>query len=328
MTVPLLLDTDIGTDIDDAVALAVALSSPTFRLAGVTTVYVDAPLRARLARRLLELAGAPDVPVWVGESVPVRPRPELATEGVWEWHEGRGVLYDETSVEEREYHEGRRPRARPYSRADGVEGPARMAQLARDRPGLAVVCVAPLTNVAAALARYPDFEDTVGTVTVMGGCFRPGVAVPQLEHNFGADPGATEAVFRSSLPLTVVGFDATEACYLVRDEAASICDGQTGYSAAMSRLIDVYFDVKDRWRTAMHDPIAVGIGEDPGLGVVEETAVFVDPATGATSLQPFPGAVMRTVSLLRRVSPERGEAFLRDRLRLSCARAPGKAGTA
>jgi purine nucleosidase len=318
VTVPLVLDTDIGTDIDDAVALAAAVASPTFRLVGITTVYVDAPLRARLARRLLELAGVAEVPVWAGESVPLRPRPDLASAGVWEWHEGRGVLYDDISVEEREYRAGRRGRARPYSRAPGDDAPARLAQLARDHPGLVVVSVAPLTNVAAALDRHPDFESAVGLVTVMGGCFRPGAATPQLEHNFGADPGATERVLRSSLPLTVVGFDATESCYLVRDDAAVACDGQSPYAAAMSRLIDVYFDVKGRWRTAMHDPIAVGISEDPTLGEIEETEVFADPTTGETSLQPFPGAVGRRLSLLRRVPPERGAAFVRDRLRAAC----------
>jgi purine nucleosidase len=224
-------------------------------------------------------------------------------------------------VEEREYRAGRRARTRPYSAEGGDDAPARLSRLARDHPGLAVVSVGPLTNLAVALDRDPDFESTVGSVTVMGGCFRRDATTPQLEHNFGADPGATERVLRSSLPLTVVGYDATESCYLARHDATAACDGETPYGAAMGRLIDVYFDVKSRWRTAMHDPIAVGIGEDASLGELDETDVFADPTTGETSLAPFANAISRTVSLLRRLQPGRGEAFVRDRLRAACAAA-------
>ena len=313
---PVALDTDIGTDIDDVVALAAVLGSPSLELVGITTVYVDAALRARIARRVLDLAGVADVPVWPGRSVPVRPLASLTEQGVWEWHEGRGLLYDEISPEELEYRAGKRQRLRTY---DGDEdGPARLAALAHAHPGLSLVCIGPLTNLATALQRYPEFERSVGSVTVMGGCFRPEEARPQFEHNFAADPGATEAVFRSSLRLTVVGFDATESCYLVRDRVLPLCDSNTELSVALRRLIDIYFDVKARWRTSMHDPLAVAVAEDPTIGVIEETDVFVDTLTGDTSLAPFPGAVTRTVSLVGKVWPERGEAFVYDRLRSAC----------
>lgn len=316
--VPLVLDTDIGTDIDDTVALAAALGSPTLRLVGISTVYVDAPLRARIAGRLLELAGVDDVAVWAGESVPVRTVPALAEQGIWEWHEGRGILYDHISPEEQEYIDGRRPRARSYENREPADAPERLARLAADHANLVVVCIGPLTNIATALARYPEVERSIGTVTIMGGCFRPGVPEPQFEHNLAADPGATEIVFRSSLPLTVVGFDATESCYLVRDRVSPLCGSHTPFSAALNRLIDVYFDVKGRWRTSMHDPLAVAVSEDPEVGVLETTDVFVDPATGNTSLDPFAGCITKRVSLLKSVWPERGESFVYERLHLAC----------
>src|SRR5687768_10697814 len=66
--VPVLLDTDIGTDIDDAYALAQVLHSPELKLLGVTTVSGDAVARARLAAKLLAVAGRAEVPVYAGTS--------------------------------------------------------------------------------------------------------------------------------------------------------------------------------------------------------------------------------------------------------------------
>src|SRR4051812_26483054 len=90
----LLLDTDIGTDVDDALALALAATSADAQLVGVTTVHADAPLRARLATRLLQLAGRGDVPVVAGASRPLKsPLPASFHWNPVLWgHEGVGVL--------------------------------------------------------------------------------------------------------------------------------------------------------------------------------------------------------------------------------------------
>lgn len=66
--VPVLFDTDIGTDIDDAYALAQILHSPELKLLGVTTVSGDAVARAHLAAKLLTVAGRPEIPVYAGTS--------------------------------------------------------------------------------------------------------------------------------------------------------------------------------------------------------------------------------------------------------------------
>src|SRR5512141_2079157 len=68
-----ILDTDIGTDIDDAWALGYALKSPTFELLGVTVTDADTPARARLACKLLQRLGRTDVPVAVGRRTPAVP---------------------------------------------------------------------------------------------------------------------------------------------------------------------------------------------------------------------------------------------------------------
>ena len=67
----IILDTDIGDDIDDALALAVILNSPEYDLRGVTTVFRNAPRRVALVRRMLELWECSDVPVAAGASAPL-----------------------------------------------------------------------------------------------------------------------------------------------------------------------------------------------------------------------------------------------------------------
>ncbi len=70
--IPVLFDTDLGTDIDDAYALAQVLLSPELKLLGVTTVSGDAVARARLAAKLLAVAGRPEIPVYAGTGTPPR----------------------------------------------------------------------------------------------------------------------------------------------------------------------------------------------------------------------------------------------------------------
>src|SRR5690606_24072096 len=91
---PLLFDTDIGTDVDDCLALAVLLGSPEIDLLGVTTVYGDVALRARMVRKLLDLAGRDDVPVLVGDGAPLMRNRHV----YWPGHEGVGLLAEDDTA--------------------------------------------------------------------------------------------------------------------------------------------------------------------------------------------------------------------------------------
>ncbi|HLZ07252.1 MAG TPA: nucleoside hydrolase, partial [Chloroflexota bacterium] len=88
MAIRVILDTDIGTDVDDCLALAFLLSSPEIQLDAVTCVYGDVLLRGRMARKLLRLAGRADVPVSLGVGKPLLGRVPV----YWGGHEGIGLL--------------------------------------------------------------------------------------------------------------------------------------------------------------------------------------------------------------------------------------------
>src|SRR5262245_55208559 len=88
MPVPVILDTDIGTDVDDCLALGLLLGSPELDPFGITCVYGDVELRARMVHRLLDLGGRPDVPVRLGARQPLLGRRPV----YWAGHEGEGLL--------------------------------------------------------------------------------------------------------------------------------------------------------------------------------------------------------------------------------------------
>src|SRR5262245_18393688 len=146
----IVLDTDIGTDVDDALALALALASPEIELVAVTTVAGDTMRRGRIAARLLALGGRGDVPVHAGCER------ALSVPGGFAWfgHEGDGIL------------DGSRD---PVSTEPAVDALLRLFG-----PGdeLELVAIGPLTNVAVALERDPGFARRVARLTVMGGWLR------------------------------------------------------------------------------------------------------------------------------------------------------------
>ena len=191
----LILDTDIGTDVDDCLALAVILGSPELQLEGVTCVYGDVQLRARMVLELLRLAGRDDVPVMLGVELPLlRRRPVF-----WPGHEGKGLLETaEATVAPAPEH------AVDYLVRTIMENPGEIHLLA----------VGPLTNVALAMQREPRLAERLGHLTIMGGAGRgPGqYGLPSAEHNVKCDPEAAHVV--------LIGGGADDAGAARRDDAS------------------------------------------------------------------------------------------------------------
>jgi purine nucleosidase len=259
----IIFDTDIGTDVDDAMALALAALSPELDLLGVTTVHADAPLRARIARRILALAGRGDVPVVAGASLPL----QMPLPPNFHWmphlrgHEGHGILNDDELA----------PTADLSVTQDDA---ARfIIDTARAQPGtVSLVAVGGLTNVARALQLEPKLADWLHDITLMGGM----VAQPHnnwhpmLETNLNCDPLATQIVFGAGVPLTVVPIEVTTQVYLTADQRADMrtwgspladtlvtlmeqmLEGMATLSSEVGMTEDIY-----QGRTYLHDPLAV-----------------------------------------------------------------------
>ena len=151
MTQRIVLDTDMGSDVDDALCLALALASPEIELSAVTNVGRESRLRAQVSRKLLELAGYAGIPVHAGCRVPV-----LAGETFnWFGHEGLGIL--DPSEEP------------PLESEHAVDALLRLFDEGND---LELVAIGPLTNIAVALMKDPDLAGRVRRLTIMGGHVR------------------------------------------------------------------------------------------------------------------------------------------------------------
>ncbi|MFG1704371.1 nucleoside hydrolase [Nonomuraea sp. M3C6] len=228
-TVRVIFDTDIGSDVDDALALAVLLGSPEVDLLGCTTVYGDTLLRARLAKRLVRLADR-SLTVVPGAAKTLTDRPVW-----WAGHEGR--LFADLDTEE----------------VDAGDAVSYLVEEVSRAPGqVNVVAVGPLTNIARAMTVSPTFARDVRHLWIMGGRFDD--AKP--EHNLKCDPEAAAIVFDSGAPITVTGLEITTTVRLDGADVSAIA-GAGALGEALKAEIEQWWRFwKAEWNSP-HDPITV-----------------------------------------------------------------------
>ncbi len=191
----LLIDTDTASD--DAVALIMALQSPDVDVLAITTVAGNVAVEqaTRNALYVAQLCGS-NVPIYMGSA-----RPLLREYVNAEWFHGRDGLGDHN------YPAPRRS-AEPVHAVDAI------IQTIDANPGIVVVTLGPLTNLALAIARNPALVQNVSRFIIMGGnpCCE-GNVTPAAEYNIFVDPEAARIVMRSGLPIELVGW------HLCRGEA-------------------------------------------------------------------------------------------------------------
>lgn len=272
-----LLDTDVGTDVDDALAIAYLASRPDAELIGVTTVHGNAPLRAEIARRLLQTTGR-DVPVVAGRSAPLR---RSAVEN-FHWgelwgHEGVGLVP-----------EARRFPADPAPERD--DGAQFIIDMSRQHPGLTLLTIGPVTNLARALEMYPALPSQIGRVVMMGGLIDRSKVTwgAHFETNFNADPLAAEIVLGSELAMELVPLDVTLQVHLGGEELERMRGSEKPLVAAVLRLIQEMRDPFKRFgeryglegsnfedRVYLHDPLAVAVGLGAPYAAMRRTRLAV-----------------------------------------------------
>jgi len=187
----IIFDTDIGDDIDDAFALALALSTPRLQVIGVTTAWGDTDLRARLVARFLSETGHGDIPVAVG---PKTHADSTFTQVKWAeaWPEPKTGW------------------------ADAIEF---IRDAVHRYPGqITLISVSPLSNVEALIDKDPTAFRQLKKVVVMGGSIRQGYddlgytpdKGPDAEYNIRADVSAAKKLFAAGMPLYVMPLDSTQ----------------------------------------------------------------------------------------------------------------------
>ncbi|MDR1283878.1 MAG: nucleoside hydrolase [Opitutaceae bacterium] len=252
MTEKLILDTDIGSDVDDAVCLAWLLLEPACELLGITTVTGDTAARAALADALCRRTGKSGIPVYPGLARPLLlpesrqprvPQASILADGKW-----------------------------PHTPADDFpkhEAIRFLQKTIRAHPGeVTLLAIGPLTNIAALFTIDSEIPSLLKALVLMGGNFTPvrwhgRYGAGRCEWNIANDPHAAEIVYRARVPRhRSVGIDVTSRVNMKPDEVRQkFC--RPGLDLVLD-MAKVWFD-GGRDEITFHDPLAAVTIFEPGL---------------------------------------------------------------
>ncbi len=264
-----ILDTDIGDDIDDAFALALALRSPELRILGITTAFGDTELRAQLLDRYLTAVGRADIPVAGG--VPT-PHSNVFTQ----------AAYARQSP----------PRMHP----DGV---AFLLSKIRAHPGqITLIAIGPLFNIQAAIERDPETFRKLKRAVLMGGSIYRGYdghngerRPPDAEWNINRDPAGLRALLASGVPVFMMPLDSTQIHLETKEREEILAYG--------SPLTDQLTLLYHEWKAGteghpdaptLFDPVAVTYAFRPDLCTATPMRLDVDDKGFTLPVQGAPNA--------------------------------------
>ncbi|MFZ0860834.1 MAG: nucleoside hydrolase [Candidatus Sulfotelmatobacter sp.] len=248
-----LIDTDTASD--DAVALIMALSASDVRVAAITVVAGNVELRqaTRNALYTVELCGA-RVPVYSGADKPLLRPYQNAT-----WFHGRDGLGDHN------YPAPRQSAAAPHA-VDAI------IETLEQNPGLVLVTLGPLTNIALAVLKRPEIAARVSRCVVMGGapCCE-GNVTPAAEYNIWVDPEAARIVLRSGLPVELIGWQLCRGDAVLREpDIVRVA----GFNTKLAHFaIECNSHAREAYKIqtgedgiCLPDPVAMCVALDPTVG--------------------------------------------------------------
>ena len=248
----LLLDTDIGSDIDDAVCLAYVLAQPDCELLGITTVTGEPERRAMLASALCRVAGK-EVPIYPGSELPL-----LVTQ--------RQPAAPQASALSRWEHQT------IFPKRQAIEF---LRRIIHENPGeVDLLTIGPLTNIALLFKLDPEVPSLLRSLVSMCGYFgsRSGDG-PGPEWNASLDPHATAIVYRSQARVhRSVGLDMTRQVTLTREQVDA--EFQTPLLQPVYEFAQVWFEKKSLM--TLHDPLAATTLFDDGICEFERGTVEIE----------------------------------------------------
>jgi len=249
-----LIDTDTASD--DAVAIIMALSEPSVNVLGLTTVAGNVGLKQATRNALLtaEICKS-DVPVFMGAEKPLKRAHDHA-----HWFHGKDGLGD---------HKYPAPKRKP-EREGAVDA---ILRLAKAEPGLTLITLGPLTNIALALEREPELAERIGRCVVMGGAPScEGNVTPAAEYNIWVDPEAARAVFRSKLKIEMIGWHVSRGPSVLRDDEIAAIEAIGTPKAKFA--IETNTTAREAYRIqtgevglSLADPTAMAVALDRSIGL-------------------------------------------------------------
>lgn len=240
--IPVILDTDIGIDIDDTWALAMMLRSPELDVKLILTDTGDTRYRARLTAKLLEIAGRTDIPIGIGIPLENQPMPQVPWVGDYDLSNYPGAVYE-----------------------DGVG--ALVDTIMKSTEPVTLISIGPVPNIAAALQRAPQITQQTRYVG-MQGSIRYGENGSQpacAEYNIVKYAHACQEVFSAPWEMTITPLDT---CGLIRLRG----EKYTAVHSCNDPLIQALFENYHIWAKLFKD--AAGIDPERESSVLYDTVAI------------------------------------------------------
>ena len=248
----IIIDTDIGDDIDDAFAVALALKSPELQILGITTTFGDTDTRAKLVDRMLGEAGRQDIPVAIGVQTDAK-----------------------TGLSQRPYAEGGHfARASHPAAVDFI-----LEQIRHNPDAITLVCIGPLVNVGAVIDRDAQTFRKLKRVVLMGGSIDRGYEAdpysppnaPEPEWNIKNDPASARKLFASGVPIYEMPLDSTQ---LKMDEVERAFLFRQG--TPLTDALAILYHQWGQLTPTLYDPMTIAFMDDPELCPTEPMHIHVD----------------------------------------------------
>lgn len=239
----ILIDTDIGDDIDDAFALLLAANMK-LDIVGVTTVFKNTVERARMAKKLLKLCGAPyaDTPVYAGIGKPLCGEVDLDERTCQYSPDLEDEIYTPDNTD-------------PEAAIDFILDCCR-----KYGDELTIVAIGPFTNIAAAIKKDAQAISRANIVIMGGAYFRQ-----YADWNVWCDPHAAKLMFESTRGIRCLGADVTHKLRLTPTEDAAIVNyrGDNAAAGYVSQLYKYWKGGREWLLGMLHDPLTVLCAVDP-----------------------------------------------------------------
>lgn len=262
-----LLDTDIGGDIDDAICLGYLLKEPQCRLIGITTVCGEAEIRASVADAICRTAGK-EIPIVAGLDTPLQPIPVYPTP------DGAGAL---AFWQHNTYEKG--------------DAPAFLYQKIKENPHeVVLIGIGNMTNIATLFTTYPDAAGLLKGLYVMNGYFGEApLPEPYYNWNSWADPLASKIVFATNVAIhRVVPLEVTDTLTLEAKQAKTLLHSDSDLMKAIFSFGGAWLEKSEK--LTLHDPLAAVCIFHPDICHFERGKVQVETELernmGGTSFTP------------------------------------------
>ncbi|MGI9262497.1 MAG: nucleoside hydrolase, partial [Woeseiaceae bacterium] len=270
--IPIIFDTDfVMPPWDDSMALMLALQSPEFEILGVTTVAGNESLERATSDvlRMLEIAGQPEIPVYVGADMPlVHEKSDYAVRKYCKWYS------NEPPPEP--------PGGFATKTAEDEAAVSFIVDAVMERPGeVTLVAIGPLTNIAQAIRAHPEFAASVKKLVIMGGAIATlpdggGNVTPNAEFNFWVDPEAAQVTLRSGIPIDLSPLNVSRKSALSKDWYEKMVEVDTPLTQLLKDTLGRRFAEDPDRIWYMYDQIAVASIIEPSLVTTERMYVDVD----------------------------------------------------